>query len=95
MEEGGHGNMSPGQLSQVAGGRPLAHSVSGQLVHDVGHRWTSENIALVSKDNWRSLLVSISTVRWALDDIVYFTHMVYDSSSVYPLPAYHVFNHEM
>ena len=36
--------MSPGQLSQVAGGRPLAHSVSGQLVHDRGHRWTSENI---------------------------------------------------
>ena len=44
MGEGGHGNMSPGQLSQVAGGRPLAHSVSGQLVHDGGHRWTSENI---------------------------------------------------
>ena len=44
MGEGGHGNMSPGQLSQVAGGRPLAHSVSGQLVHDRGHRWTSENI---------------------------------------------------
>ena len=43
MGEGGHGNMSPGQLSQVAGGRPLAHSVSGQLVHDRGHRWTSEN----------------------------------------------------
>ena len=94
MEEGGHGNMSPGQLSQVAGGRPLAHSVSGQLVYDVGHRWTSENNQH-QKNVWWSLLVSISTVRWALDDIVYFTHMVYDSSSVYPLPAYHVFNHEM
>ena len=46
MGEGEHGNMSPGQLSQVAGGRPLAltHCVSGQLVHDRGHRWTSENI---------------------------------------------------
>ena len=44
QDNGGHGNMSPGQLSQVAGGRPLAHSVSGQLVHDRGHRWTSENI---------------------------------------------------
>ena len=45
MGEGGHGNMSPGQLGQVASGRPLAltHSVSGQLVHDRGHRWTSEN----------------------------------------------------
>ena len=46
QDNGGHGNMSPGQLSQVAGGRPLTltHCVSGQLVHDRGHRWTSENI---------------------------------------------------
>ena len=74
QDNGGHGNMSPGQLSQVAGGRPLAHNVSGQLVHDGGHRWTSENMAGKNVYQW-SLLVSISTMRWALDDIVYFyTH---------------------
>ena len=66
--------MSPGQLSQVAGGRPLAHSVSGQLVHDRGHRWTSENIG-----GQKCLLVEFagqyfhSALQWwALEDIVYF-----------------------
>ena len=52
QDNGGHGNMSPGQLSQVAGGRPLTHSVSGQLVHDGGHRWTSENI-----DWWAKMFI--------------------------------------